>query len=77
MVILHLSRVPDDKCNGVVAVVPQHVAAQGKFADTALINLNGIALTGCERQILCGLESGRMICVLDGLTEGQQVITNY
>ena len=57
MVILHLSRVPDDKCNGVVAVVPQHVAAQGKFADTALINLNGIALTGCERQILCGLDA--------------------
>ena len=30
-----------------------------------------------KKQILCGLESGRMICVLDGLTEGQQVITNY
>lgn len=57
MVILHISRVSDDKCNGVVTVVPRHVAAQGKFADTALINLNGIVLTGCERQILCDLDT--------------------
>ena len=57
MVILHLSKVPDDKCNGVAVVVPQHVAAQGKFADTALINLNGIALTGCDRQIMRDLDA--------------------
>lgn len=30
-----------------------------------------------KKQILCGLESGGMICVLEGLTEGQLVITNY
>lgn len=30
-----------------------------------------------KKEILCGLESGNMICVLDGLSEGQLVITNY
>ena len=57
MIVLHISKAPNNPCNGVVAVVPQHVAAQGKFADTALINLNGIALTGCERQLLCDIDA--------------------
>lgn len=30
-----------------------------------------------KKEILCGLESGKMICILDGLSEGQLVITNY
>lgn len=30
-----------------------------------------------KKEIICGLESGKMICILDGLSEGQQVITNY
>lgn len=57
MIVLHICNVPNNPCNGVVAVVPRHVAAQGKFVDTALINLNGMALTGCERQILCDLDT--------------------
>lgn len=30
-----------------------------------------------KREILCGLEDDGLICVLDGLEEGQLVITNY
>lgn len=44
--------------------------------NTAYVMLlqNGQAV---KREIICGLESGKLICVLDGLSEGQQVITNY
>lgn len=30
-----------------------------------------------KREVLCGLADGGMICILDGLEEGQQVILNY
>lgn len=35
---------------------------------------NGNAI---KREVLCGLADGGMICILDGLEEGQQVILNY
>lgn len=30
-----------------------------------------------KKEIICGLESGKMTCVLDGLSVGQLIITNY
>lgn len=51
MVILHFSCIEDIKTSGVCIAVLQHVAAQGRFADTALINVNGIGISGCARQL--------------------------
>ena len=51
MVILHFSCIDDCKTNGVCVIVPQHVTAQGRFAETALININGIEVPDVPTQI--------------------------
>lgn len=51
MVILHFACIDDTKTNGVCVIVPQHVTAQGRFADTALLNVNGIEVPGVPMQL--------------------------
>ena len=51
MVILHFACIDDSKTNGVCVIVPQHVNAQGCFADTALINVNGIEIPEVRTQL--------------------------
>ena len=51
MVILHFACIDDSKTNGVCIIVPQHVRAQGRFAETALINVNGIVLPEVQTQL--------------------------
>ena len=51
MVILHFTCIDNSKTSGVCVAVLQHVAAQGRFAETALINVNGIMLPDSSNQI--------------------------
>lgn len=51
MVILHFACIDTSATNGVCVAVPQHVTAQGRFADTALINVNGIEIPGAQKQL--------------------------
>lgn len=51
MVILHFACIDETKTNGVCVIVPQHVRAQGQYAETALINVNGVEIAEVPRQI--------------------------
>ena len=51
MVILHFACIDDSKTNGVCVIVPQHVTAQGRYAETALINVNGIEVPNVPTQL--------------------------
>ncbi len=51
MVILHFAYIDNSKTNGVCVAVQQHVKAQGHFAETALINVSGIVLSGGTTQL--------------------------
>lgn len=51
MVILHFACIDNSKTSGVSIAVLQHVAAQGQFANTALINTNGIEIPGVQTQL--------------------------
>lgn len=48
MVILHVAWLDGDKCAGVGAAVPQHVIAQQKREETALLNLCDLQIEGVE-----------------------------
>lgn len=48
MVILHVASLNGDKCAGVGAAVPQHVIAQQKRAEVALLNLCDLRIEGVE-----------------------------
>lgn len=51
MVILHFASIENSKTSGVSIAVLQHVAAQGQYAETALINTNGIRVSGVQTQL--------------------------
>ncbi len=51
MVILHFASIENSKTSGVSIAVLQHIAAQGKYAETALINTNGILITDVQTQL--------------------------
>lgn len=51
MVILHISCIDDSPYNGVCVVVPQHVNAQSKYAETALLNINNRKIDGVHNQL--------------------------
>lgn len=52
MVVLHVASLDGDKCAGVGAAVPQHVIAQQKRAEVALLNLCDLRIEGVERCFL-------------------------
>lgn len=51
MVILHFASIDNSKTSGVSIAVLQHVAAQGQYAETALINTNGIQISEAPIQL--------------------------
>ncbi len=51
MVILHIACVDDNPVSGVDTVVPQHVVAQAKYADTALWNLKGVQIASLDKTL--------------------------
>ena len=42
MNILHIACTNGDPCNGVQVVVPQHLVAQGKYANVAFVNISNV-----------------------------------
>lgn len=51
MVILHFASIENSKTSGVSIAVLQHIAAQGRYAETALINTNGIKIPEVQIQL--------------------------
>ena len=51
MVILHFACIDNSKTSGVSIAVLQHVTAQGRYAETALINTNGIQIPEAKTQL--------------------------
>ena len=51
MVVLHFACISDSKTNGVCVVVPLHVQAQGRYAQTALINISNAEIACAETQL--------------------------
>ena len=51
MVILHIACIDNSKTSGVCIAVLQHVKAQGRIAETALINVNGVAIPEVRSQL--------------------------
>lgn len=51
MVILHFASIENSKTSGVSIAVLQHVSAQGQYAETALINTNGIQISDVQTQL--------------------------
>lgn len=51
MVILHFACISESKTNGVCVVVPLHVQAQGRCAETALVNVNNIDISFPGKQL--------------------------
>mgnify|MGYP002521281711 CR=1 FL=1 len=49
MVVLHIACIRNDPFAGVSVVVPHHVTAQGNFAETALLNINGEKIDGVRQ----------------------------
>ncbi len=52
MVILHFACIDNSKTSGVCIAALQHVIAQGLFSETALVNVNGIEISGAPRQLV-------------------------
>lgn len=49
MIVLHIAKIQTNVDNGVNAVVPKHVAEQGKYAETALLNINNVQIPGVKQ----------------------------
>ena len=54
MVILHIAKITNSKFSGVCVVVPQHILAQSKDNDVALLNINQVVIDGIESQFHAG-----------------------
>ena len=54
MVILHIAKITNSKFSGVCVVVPQHILAQSKDNDVALLNINQVVIDGIENQFHAG-----------------------
>lgn len=57
MIVLHIAKIQTNLDNGVNAVVPKHVIEQGKFADTALLNVNNVRIDGVLQLKYTGAKS--------------------
>ncbi len=51
MVILHIASIRENTLNGINIVVPKHVVSQGKYTETALLNIKNVTIAGVENQI--------------------------
>lgn len=51
MVVLHFANIVDSQTNGVCVVVPLHVEAQGRYAETALVNIGNVAIGFSGKQL--------------------------
>ena len=51
MVILHFACIDNTKTTGVCVAVRQHVQAQSRFAEAALVNVNAVALEDLPQQL--------------------------
>lgn len=50
MNILHIACTNGDPCNGVQVVVPQHLVAQGKYANVAFVNITNVKVNEARMQ---------------------------
>lgn len=56
MKILHIASLHDIVTSGVGIVVPQHIRAQEKYADVALMNIFGLRIPNIDNQVSYSLE---------------------
>ena len=53
MVILHVAKIKNEFTTGVAVAVPQHITAQSKTEEAALLNINNEHIDGVEKQFTC------------------------